>query len=71
MQKPEKEGTAIRELSQVHRKKEASEKRHPFCKSRRKGGPRRANSRPPAGSWLYWVLGFFGGYADAAGFVLV
>jgi hypothetical protein len=34
-------------------------------------GPRRVNSRPPAGSWLYQVLGFVGGYADAAGFGLV
>jgi uncharacterized membrane protein YoaK (UPF0700 family) len=25
---------------------------------------------PPTGSWLYWLLGFVGGYGDAAGFVL-
>jgi len=25
---------------------------------------------PPSGPWLYWVLGFVGGYGDAAGFVL-
>lgn len=24
----------------------------------------------PTGSWLYWVLGFIGGYSDATGFVL-
>jgi len=25
---------------------------------------------PPSGPWLYWLLGFVGGYGDAAGFVL-
>ena len=32
--------------------------------------PAAQTANSPSGSWLFWALGFVGGYGDAAGFVL-